>query len=110
MFYSSAYYGAAPTRIYYIPVLYRYPAGFTIMERSIRDERAMRRGADMPDWFDSDSVYDDAYRSSSISNSARSTPVRKRAYIAVAILFAVNLLNYMDRYTIAGVLLEGNGA
>lgn len=28
----------------------------------------------------------------------------KRAYIAVAILFLVNLLNYIDRFTIAGVL------
>ncbi|GAB1602518.1 hypothetical protein Ahia01_000531100 [Argonauta hians] len=28
----------------------------------------------------------------------------KRAYFTVGILFAINLLNYMDRYTIAGVL------
>ncbi|XP_062392249.1 protein spinster homolog 3-like [Sardina pilchardus] len=30
----------------------------------------------------------------------------RRAYIAVAVLCYVNLLNYMDRYTIAGVLLN----
>ncbi|KAI1903734.1 hypothetical protein AGOR_G00030270 [Albula goreensis] len=30
----------------------------------------------------------------------------KRSYIAVAVLCYVNLLNYMDRYTIAGVLLS----
>ncbi|XP_050965393.1 protein spinster homolog 3 [Labeo rohita] len=31
---------------------------------------------------------------------------KKRAYVAVAVLCYVNLLNYMDRYTIAGVLLS----
>ncbi|KAM4620541.1 protein spinster homolog 3 [Polymixia lowei] len=31
---------------------------------------------------------------------------RRRAYIAVAVLCYLNLLNYMDRYTIAGVLLN----
>lgn len=30
----------------------------------------------------------------------------KRAYVAIAVLCYVNLLNYMDRYTIAGVLLS----
>ncbi|XP_014788821.1 protein spinster homolog 1 isoform X1 [Octopus bimaculoides] len=34
-----------------------------------------------------------------------SNPINsRRAYISVGILFAINLLNYMDRYTIAGVL------
>ena len=28
----------------------------------------------------------------------------KKAYIAVGILFLVNLLNYIDRFTVAGVL------
>ncbi|KAF7688669.1 protein spinster homolog 3 [Silurus meridionalis] len=32
------------------------------------------------------------------------TPSSRRSYIAVAVLCYVNLLNYMDRYTIAGVL------
>ena len=36
---------------------------------------------------------------SSAENNAISP---KRAYIAVAVLCYVNLLNYMDRYTIAG--------
>ncbi|XP_016327839.1 protein spinster homolog 3-like isoform X1 [Sinocyclocheilus anshuiensis] len=31
---------------------------------------------------------------------------QKRSYIAVAVLCYINLLNYMDRYTIAGVLLS----
>ncbi|XP_064208254.1 protein spinster homolog 3 isoform X1 [Anguilla rostrata] len=33
-------------------------------------------------------------------------PSPKRSYIAVAVLCYVNLLNYMDRYTIAGILLN----
>ncbi|KAL7838185.1 hypothetical protein AOLI_G00265890 [Acnodon oligacanthus] len=36
--------------------------------------------------------------------SSAETISPKRAYIAVAVLCYVNLLNYMDRYTIAGVL------
>ncbi|KAK2816347.1 hypothetical protein Q7C36_022618 [Tachysurus vachellii] len=39
-----------------------------------------------------------------ISNTNSSMPSRRRAYIAVAVLCYVNMLNYMDRYTIAGVL------
>lgn len=36
--------------------------------------------------------------------SPMQTPVisQKRSYIAVAVLCYINLLNYMDRYTIAG--------
>ncbi|KRZ06875.1 Protein spinster -like protein 1 [Trichinella zimbabwensis] len=34
------------------------------------------------------------------------TPIRWRDFITVAILFFINLLNYMDRFTIAGVLTE----
>uniref|UniRef100_A0A0E9RV41 Major facilitator superfamily (MFS) profile domain-containing protein n=1 Tax=Anguilla anguilla TaxID=7936 RepID=A0A0E9RV41_ANGAN len=33
-------------------------------------------------------------------------PSPERSYIAVAVLCYVNLLNYMDRYTIAGILLN----
>uniref|UniRef100_A0A8C1FLD7 SPNS lysolipid transporter 3, sphingosine-1-phosphate (putative) n=2 Tax=Cyprinus carpio TaxID=7962 RepID=A0A8C1FLD7_CYPCA len=37
----------------------------------------------------------------------RTNPIsQKRSYIAVAVLCYINLLNYMDRYTIAGVLLS----
>ncbi|OQV21104.1 Protein spinster [Hypsibius exemplaris] len=35
-----------------------------------------------------------------------SGPSRRREYTAVALLFFVNLLNYIDRYTIAGVLSD----
>uniref|UniRef100_A0AAR2L2Q8 Major facilitator superfamily (MFS) profile domain-containing protein n=1 Tax=Pygocentrus nattereri TaxID=42514 RepID=A0AAR2L2Q8_PYGNA len=52
-----------------------------------------------------------SYRYGSISSqpedniiSSAETISPKRAYIAVAVLCYVNLLNYMDRYTIAGVL------
>ncbi|KRY51295.1 Protein spinster -like protein 1 [Trichinella britovi] len=34
------------------------------------------------------------------------TPIKWRDFITVAILFFINLLNYMDRFTIAGVLTE----
>lgn len=34
---------------------------------------------------------------------------RSRAYISVAILLTINLLNYMDRYTVAGVLSDIQG-
>lgn len=37
-----------------------------------------------------------------ISNTNSSMPSRRRAYIAVTVLCYVNMLNYMDRYTIAG--------
>lgn len=38
-----------------------------------------------------------------VDSSTRTTGIsQRRAYIAVAILCYVNLLNYMDRYTIAG--------
>lgn len=30
----------------------------------------------------------------------------RRQYIAVTILFLINLLNYVDRYTVAGVLIS----
>lgn len=33
---------------------------------------------------------------------AASPSPSKRAYVSVAILFFINLLNYMDRYTVAG--------
>uniref|UniRef100_A0A8C1TIF6 Spinster homolog 3 (Drosophila) n=1 Tax=Cyprinus carpio TaxID=7962 RepID=A0A8C1TIF6_CYPCA len=37
----------------------------------------------------------------------RTNPIsQKRSYITVAVLCYINLLNYMDRYTIAGVLLS----
>lgn len=36
------------------------------------------------------------------SNTIDVVPSRLRSYIAVAVLCYVNLLNYMDRYTIAG--------
>ncbi|XP_042561800.1 protein spinster homolog 3 [Clupea harengus] len=40
-----------------------------------------------------------------VDSSTRTTGIsQRRAYIAVAILCYVNLLNYMDRYTIAGIL------
>lgn len=51
-------------------------------------------------------------RESTCSNSNTSTdelPVKLsncRKYIGVAILFLINLLNYMDRFTIAGVLIQ----
>ena len=35
---------------------------------------------------------------------------QKRKYAAVAVLFFINLLNYMDRYTIAGKKTFGNAA
>ncbi|KAL2094993.1 hypothetical protein ACEWY4_009712 [Coilia grayii] len=42
-----------------------------------------------------------------VDNPAETTVISPtRAYIAVAVLCYVNLLNYMDRYTIAGVLLN----
>ncbi|XP_059173446.1 protein spinster homolog 1-like isoform X1 [Physella acuta] len=42
-----------------------------------------------------------------VSSSSRQVPVsNKRAYFTVAILLLVNLLNYMDRFTVAGVLIE----
>lgn len=31
---------------------------------------------------------------------------KNRAYLCVAVLFGINLINYMDRYTVAGVLLS----
>lgn len=38
-----------------------------------------------------------------VDSSAETTEISpRRAYIAVAVLCYVNLLNYMDRYTIAG--------
>ncbi|KAK3527636.1 hypothetical protein QTP86_030475, partial [Hemibagrus guttatus] len=39
-----------------------------------------------------------------ITNANSDVPSHRRAYIAVAVLCYVNMLNYMDRYTIAGVL------
>ncbi|TRY99311.1 hypothetical protein DNTS_003999 [Danionella cerebrum] len=40
-------------------------------------------------------------------SSVQASPVsQRRSYIAVAVLCYINLLNYMDRYTIAGVLLS----
>nr|XP_057943670.1 protein spinster homolog 3 isoform X1 [Doryrhamphus excisus]XP_057943671.1 protein spinster homolog 3 isoform X1 [Doryrhamphus excisus]XP_057943672.1 protein spinster homolog 3 isoform X1 [Doryrhamphus excisus] len=36
----------------------------------------------------------------------RPSPSHRRAYVAVAVLCYINLLNYMERYTIAGVLLN----
>ncbi|XP_053341261.1 protein spinster homolog 3 [Clarias gariepinus] len=39
-----------------------------------------------------------------VTNITNNMPSSARAYIAVAVLCYVNLLNYMDRYTIAGVL------
>ncbi|KAB5522466.1 hypothetical protein PHYPO_G00159840 [Pangasianodon hypophthalmus] len=39
-----------------------------------------------------------------ITNINNTMPSRRRSYVAVAVLCYVNLLNYMDRYTIAGVL------
>ena len=47
--------------------------------------------------------------SSNSSDSRLNEPtptVPRRAYVAIAILFFVNLLNYMDRFTIAGVLTD----
>ncbi|KAK7164584.1 hypothetical protein R3I94_003085 [Phoxinus phoxinus] len=39
--------------------------------------------------------------------SVQITPIsQRRSYIAVAVLCYINLLNYMDRYTIAGVLIS----
>lgn len=35
-------------------------------------------------------------------NTIDTMPSRRRSYMAVAVLCYVNLLNYMDRYTIAG--------
>ena len=29
----------------------------------------------------------------------------KQAYLTVAVLFLINLLNYMDRYTLAGIMM-----
>lgn len=41
------------------------------------------------------------------TSSTRPTGIsQRRSYIAVAVLCYINLLNYMDRYTIAGVLLS----
>lgn len=37
-----------------------------------------------------------------VTNITNNMPSSARAYIAVAVLCYVNLLNYMDRYTIAG--------
>ena len=38
------------------------------------------------------------------ANSVTTTDISKgRAYVCVAILLTINLLNYMDRYTIAGI-------
>ncbi|KAG7314696.1 hypothetical protein KOW79_021999 [Hemibagrus wyckioides] len=39
-----------------------------------------------------------------ITNTNSDIPSPRRAYIAVAVLCYLNMLNYMDRYTIAGVL------
>lgn len=36
------------------------------------------------------------------TNTNSKVPSQRRAYIAVAVLCYVNMLNYMDRYTIAG--------
>ncbi|WKY09588.1 hypothetical protein Q1695_002167 [Nippostrongylus brasiliensis] len=36
----------------------------------------------------------------------KSTAEKRRTYISIGILFCINLLNYMDRYTIAGVLTD----
>lgn len=33
---------------------------------------------------------------------------RRRSYVVVAVLCYINLLNYMDRYTIAGELINAN--
>uniref|UniRef100_A0A8C5GIY3 Protein spinster homolog 3-like n=1 Tax=Gouania willdenowi TaxID=441366 RepID=A0A8C5GIY3_GOUWI len=55
------------------------------------------------------SALDDMYPSHSLASltpNAADTPSipPKRAYIAVAVLCYINLLNYMERYTVAGVL------
>ena len=40
------------------------------------------------------------------SRPTRSSMSNCRAYITVAVLFMINLLNYMDRFTVSGVLLD----
>lgn len=39
-------------------------------------------------------------------DDSRSTMSKRRAYTTLAILLTINLLNYVDRFTIAGVLTD----
>lgn len=64
------------------------------------------------DWFDNVTPVSESTlqcpNSGIVDENARreQAAARRRAYLAVFILFSVNLLNYMDRYTVAGVLLD----
>ncbi len=50
---------------------------------------------------------DAMYASPSAATSQQSSlPSNRRRYIVVAILLLVNLLNYMDRFTVSGVLTQ----
>ncbi|KAK2912059.1 hypothetical protein QQF64_027971 [Cirrhinus molitorella] len=62
---------------------------------SLRSNSTIRYGSMSSEQPDSDA-----------SSTQTTTISKKRAYIAVAVLCYINLLNYMDRYTIAGVLLN----
>ncbi|KAL0193408.1 hypothetical protein M9458_011704, partial [Cirrhinus mrigala] len=58
---------------------------------SLRSNTTIRYGSMSSEQPDSDA-----------SSTQTTTISKKRAYLAVAVLCYVNLLNYMDRYTIAG--------
>ncbi|XP_056100609.1 protein spinster homolog 3 isoform X1 [Rhinichthys klamathensis goyatoka] len=62
---------------------------------SLRSNTTVRYGSMSSEQPDSD------------TSSVQTTPIsQRRSYITVAVLCYINLLNYMDRYTIAGVLLS----